>query len=157
MVLVQKIYQPIYKRLSEIRVYNGYSQSEIAKLLKVGKSVYANWEINKRLIPLKNLADLANIYNINIDYLVGLSNRQENMDSFKIDTDIISNNLRLLMVDNNLNIKEFSSLIKYSERAIHYYLNKERLIPTYVIYDIARIFDISIDYLLGRSSIKTLE
>ena len=61
-------------RLEDVRLLNNYSRSQIAELLGVSKRAYTNWENNSETIPIRRLIQLSNIYRINIDYLMRLTN-----------------------------------------------------------------------------------
>lgn len=153
---MQIINTTIHERLKFARTYFGYSQTELAKMLNIKQSVYANWELNKRLIPLRHLISLANIYQINVDYLLALTNTQIHQKPTEIDKNIISRNLRVLLYELKINVKTFAKSLNVSPSPIYNYLNCKNLIPTFLLYDIARVYNISTDWILGRSSQKQL-
>ena len=53
------------------------TQNDIANILGCTRTAYSLWEINKNTIPLYYLNKLANEFDINIDYLVDLSNSKK--------------------------------------------------------------------------------
>lgn len=59
-------------KLKELREESGYSQKFIANYLHIKQNTYSQYENNKRQIPLECLIALKNLYNISIDYLLGL-------------------------------------------------------------------------------------
>lgn len=59
------------QRLKEIREDRDLFQSDIAKKLKIKQQQYSEYEIGKRLIPINYLSELADIYDVSIDYLLG--------------------------------------------------------------------------------------
>ena len=84
---MQIINTTIHERLKFTRIYFGYSQTELAKMLDVKQSVYANWELNKRLIPLRHLISLANIYQIGdrVDIVGNIGiNRYKDIENIQI-------------------------------------------------------------------------
>ena len=153
---MQIINTTIHERLKFTRIYFRYSQTELAKMLDVKQSVYANWELNKRLIPLRHLISLANIYQINVDYLLALTDIQIHQKPINVDKVIISRNLRILLYELKINVKTFAKNLNVSCSPIYNYLNCKNLIPTYVLYDIARNYNISTDWILGRTSQKNI-
>lgn len=153
---MQAINTTIHERLKFIRIYHGYSQTELAKMLNIKQSVYANWELNKRLIPLRHLISLANIYQINVDYLLALTNIQIQQNPMKTDKNVISRNLRILMYELQINVKIFAKTLNVSPSPVYNYLNCKNLMPTFVLYDIARNYNVSTDWILGRSTQKKL-
>ena len=61
-----------YKALRTARLYCGYSQSEVAAKLGVSRNQICKWEKGEGSAPnLSRLIQLANVYNISIDQLVG--------------------------------------------------------------------------------------
>ena len=61
------------ERIRVLRVDNDKTQAEIAKLLKVGQRTYCDYELGKTRIPVDRLIVLAKLYNVNMDYICGLS------------------------------------------------------------------------------------
>ena len=52
----------IASSLKDKREYYGYSRKDLAKLLKITLSVYSDYELNRRLIPLKHLIKISNFF-----------------------------------------------------------------------------------------------
>lgn len=61
------------QRLKELRLENGYTQKEIAQMLKINSVTYLHYEKEQREPPLSLLADIAKLYGVTVDYLLGLS------------------------------------------------------------------------------------
>ena len=61
------------ERIRVLREDNDKTQAEIAKLLKVGQRTYCDYELGKTRIPVDRLIVLAKFYNVNMDYICGLS------------------------------------------------------------------------------------
>lgn len=64
-------------RLKEIREDKGLYQTDIAKKLNIKQQQYSEYEIGKRLIPINYLSDLADIYGVSIDYLIGKTDERK--------------------------------------------------------------------------------
>lgn len=64
------------ERLINIRENLELTQTEVAEKLGCTRSAYSLWEINKNTMPLYYLNKFSNIFNINIDYLVNLSDKE---------------------------------------------------------------------------------
>ena len=65
------------KRLKDLREDNDYTQTYIAKMLNMDQRQYSRYETGKYEIPLECLIKLAKLYNVSLDYIVGLSNEKE--------------------------------------------------------------------------------
>ena len=49
------------------------TQTEIATLLKIGQRTYCDYESGKTRIPVDNLIILAKYYNVDMNYITGIS------------------------------------------------------------------------------------
>ena len=125
----------ISDRLKDIRLYYGYKQTEIANKLGICRNAYCEYEHYKRVIPIKRLNTLANFYNLNIDYLIGLSNIRSEINATDIDINIVSSRISQVRTDNKLNVSEFAKILNISTALVSYYESGKRLISTSVCYD----------------------
>lgn len=64
------------ERIIEIRKEQGYSQKEIAELLNTTQQQYAKYEKGIQEIPTRRIIELAKIFNVTSDYILGLSNNK---------------------------------------------------------------------------------
>ena len=67
----------IYNRVRDLREDADKTQAQIAEVLKVGTTTYRRWETGEREIPLHIIIDLAKMYKVSLDYIVGMSNDPE--------------------------------------------------------------------------------
>ena len=58
-------------RLKELRVSENLSQNEIAKQIGLKQFTYSNYETGVTEPKIQTLIDLADYYNVSLDYLVG--------------------------------------------------------------------------------------
>ena len=75
------------ERLEYLREEKDLLKKDVAKILGVVDSVYTEWENEKLTIPTRRLYQLANYYEVNIDYIVGLTDKRIKLKS-KNDIDI---------------------------------------------------------------------
>ena len=61
------------ERIRALREDRDKTQTEIAQLLKVGQKTYSDYELGKTRIPVDSLILLAKFYNVNMDYICGVS------------------------------------------------------------------------------------
>jgi len=66
-----------FKRIKDLRVDNDYLQKDIAKLLGISQQYYSQYELGKYTMPIELLIKLSKLYNVSLDYLVGLSNEKK--------------------------------------------------------------------------------
>ena len=62
-----------YKRLKSLREDNNFTQKEIAEKLFTTQPQYYRYESGYRNLPCELVIILAEIYNVSIDYILGLS------------------------------------------------------------------------------------
>lgn len=105
----------MFEKLKEMREYEGLTQKEIAKKLKVKRATYAGWECGKDIIPLRKLNELANLFHTSLDYLVGTSPEIEMTTELKdIDKKTVSQNLKEFRNSNNLTQEQLANSINTS-------------------------------------------
>ena len=61
------------ERIRALREDSDKTQTEIAKLLKIGQRTYCDYELGKTRIPVDSLIVLAKLYDVSMDYICGLS------------------------------------------------------------------------------------
>lgn len=64
------------QRIRSLREDHDYTQSYIANLLNVGQRTYADYELGKTRIPVDSLITLAKFYNVDMNYITGISNNK---------------------------------------------------------------------------------
>ncbi len=62
-----------YERLKEIRVARGFSVSDIARVLNASPRQVKRWENGESRMKLYKYIILANLYNLSLDYIAGLT------------------------------------------------------------------------------------
>lgn len=63
----------IGKQIKELRKSKHITQTELSEHLNVGQSTLANFENEKRIIPVDIIIKLADYFDVTTDYLLGLS------------------------------------------------------------------------------------
>lgn len=66
-----------YTRLRDMREDADLTQAQLGKILNISQRSYAHFEAGTRSIPIEILISLADYYKVNLDYLVGRTNRKE--------------------------------------------------------------------------------
>nr|MBO4518080.1 helix-turn-helix transcriptional regulator [Clostridia bacterium] len=61
------------KRLKELREERSLTQKQVADALKINSVTYLHYEKAQREPPLILLAEMAEYFNVSIDYLLGLT------------------------------------------------------------------------------------
>jgi len=67
----------MYQRLKDLREDNELKQSDIARILNMTQQQYSKIEKGITEITADRLIKLSFLYNVSIDYLVGITNNKE--------------------------------------------------------------------------------
>lgn len=141
----------IVKNLRYCRENLELKQKEIAEILGVTYSTVSGWETGKDTVPLKKLIEFANIYNLSLDYLFGLTNNNEKYKPLTIDLKEVGKNLKNIRIKNKRTQSEIADILNTSQSAYAHYENAIYLIPTSFLFNLSKIYkDFSIDEILGR-------
>lgn len=62
------------ERIRALREDRDLKQHQIAALLHIGQKTYSDYELGKTRIPLENILPLAAYYNVDMNYICGISN-----------------------------------------------------------------------------------
>lgn len=64
-------------RIENLRIDNDLLQKQVASKLKITRQQYSLYETGRRTIPIEKLIELANYYNVSLDYLCNRTNKKE--------------------------------------------------------------------------------
>ncbi len=142
----------MFNNLKKIREDHELSQREIAKILKISKSSYNYFETGEHIIPLKHLFNFCNTFQVSMDFVCGLTDTNVPSKKCNINMEIISNRLKKTRIKNRLTQMELAKIINTSQSNISSYENGKTLILTAFIFNFAKEFNISLDYLAGRTN-----
>lgn len=141
-----------FKRLKDIREDNDINQEQISKILGVNRSTYSLWELGINIIPLRNLCDYADHFNITIDYVLGLTNNKKiEIINKGLDLNILGNNLKSVRLKNNLSQENISNILNVSQACITRYEKGLICISTSNLYKFSKEFNISLSQLCGKT------
>ena len=139
------------EKIKFIREELELTQVELAEMLGCTRSAYSLWEINKNTIPLMYLNKLANVLNVNIDYLVDLSN--EKVIKFKksvIDRVDLGSKIKLARKSINYTQEKLASKLNTTHSVISAYESGKTAVPTLFLIEIAKITNKSLNWFLNK-------
>jgi len=144
-------------RLEDLREEHNLKSMDVAMLLGVNKSTYSEWENNRIPLPTRRIIEIADYYQVNIDYMLKFSNKRKAI-KHKTQVDLTKIGQRLKEIRNHLglSLRELGEKLNCSFSALACYERGEKLINTNILISLACISNSSIDYILGRSNKKTL-
>ena len=139
------------KKIKELREKENVSQRKLAEELGIARSSINQFEQQYDIIPIKRLNQIANFFDVSIDYLFGLSSTKKYENSKKeIDMDESSERLKNFRKTNKLTQDKLAQKLNISRSIIVYHENKRTTIGTPFLYELCKKYNISADYLLGK-------
>ena len=70
---MDEVFPVLANRIKELREDKDITQQEIAEYLCVAQNTYCNYENGKREPPIELLVKLSRYYEVNLEYLLGLT------------------------------------------------------------------------------------
>ena len=145
------------ERLILLREEKELLKKEMASVLGVVESVYSEWENNKLTIPTKRIYELANFFEVNIDYMFKLSDKRVLIKTEKdIDINLVANRIKIIRKELKLTMRSLAKVLNTTASAICNYEKGKFLILSPFLIELCRISNCSIDWVLGRSENKYL-
>lgn len=144
--------------IEKLRDEKDLLKKEMAKIIGVGESVYSEWENEKLSIPTKRIYQLANFFEINIDYMMGISNTRIHIKTNnEINIQLVSSRLKEIRKSLNMTMRDLAVKFNTSSSAISNYENSKFLILSPFLIELCKFGNYSIDWVLGRTDNKFLK
>jgi len=144
-------------RLEDLRTNRDLKENEIAKIVGVTPSIYCEWENDRLVIPTKRLYKLAELFEINIDYMLRLDdNKKRIRKNTDLDRKSVANNLKELRKDINISMREEARMLNTTSSVVSNFENSKTLILGTFLVELCKKTNYSIDWVLGRSDIKKI-
>lgn len=144
--------------IEKLRDEKDLLKKEVAKYIGVVESVYSEWENEKLSISTKRIYQLADFFEVNIDYMIGISNTRIHMKSNKeIDINLVSLRLKEIRKSLNMTMRDLAEKFNTTSSAISNYENSKYLILNPFLIELCKFSNYSVDWVLGRSKNKYLK
>lgn len=139
------------EKIKNLRDELEITQGEISKVLGCTRTAYSLWEINKNTIPLYCLNKISNEYNINIDYLVDLSNNKY-IKFNKVDINLTSLGKKIKEARKSINYtqEKLASKLNTTHSVINAYESRKSTVSTLFLIEIAKITKKSLNWFLNK-------
>ena len=139
------------EKIKNIREELEITQEDISKVLGCIRTTYSLWERNNNTIPLYYLNKISNEYNINIDYLVDLSNdKYIKFDKVEIDRINLGKKLKEARKSINYTQEKLASKLNTTHSVISAYESGKSTVSTLFIIEIAKLTNKSLNWLLSK-------
>lgn len=142
-------------RLEEIRDDRELTKKEFAKQLGVSDSIYSRWENEKDPIPTKRMYQIANLYSLNLDYILKLTDKKYTLVSDDIiDLNIVATRIRQIREEFNETLRMFARRFNTTSSTWSAYETGKVLILGSFLIEVCKIGNYSADWILGRTDNK---
>ena len=145
----------------ELRTERHFNQEELAKALNVSKSTVGMWEIGQRLPGPEKYEEIADYFNVDMDYLYGRTNIRKkyhydidgneyilNTSSFK---NVIGKNIRYLRIKNSYSQEYIAEQLGYkSYTTIQKWESGVSEPPIKILKELAQLFHVDMDDLANK-------
>ncbi len=138
-------------RITALRKNNNLTQKQVALFLNVKEDTYSKWERGTNDLPLTKINELANYYHVSIDFLLGMSNRNLETPNKEINLNLFCKRLKEIRKKHNLSQTKLCQNVGFPQTTYSCYENGSSIPTTFKVYYIASYYNISFDYLIGRS------
>ena len=146
------------ERLEKLRDEKNLLKKEVAKDIGVVESVYSEWENGTLSIPTKRIYQLANYFEVNVDYIFGLTDQRRHIVSNcdLIISDVTSK-IKTIRKEQKLTMRDLAKKLNTSPSAIcNYEKGKFLILGSFLIY-ICKTYGYSMDWVLGRCKEKFIK
>lgn len=141
------------KRIKELREMENVTQKQLAEAIGVSRSFINQYEQQYDIIPIKRLNQVANFFHVSLDYLFGLTNAKNYLDSKQeIDFDLSSSRLKSWRKENKFTQEKLADKLNCSASVIVHHENRRNIIATPFLYELCKKYHVSADYLLGKTN-----
>lgn len=143
--------------LAKLRSKNNLTYNDLADILKVSLSSYKLYEMGTIPMSLEEINVLSTYYDVSFDYLLGLSKNEKRTHFRKtIDYYYLRFCVRYLRRMTKLSQKNFAKQLNFSISSVSRFERDGKQIKLEYLIKIAKKFNISADYLCGKSLIKNI-
>jgi transcriptional regulator with XRE-family HTH domain len=136
-----------HENLRFLRTQKGLKQKDVAEILKMPPNTYNGYETGKRMPNIELLKELSSLFEVSVDYLINNPNIRE----YKMETMNFGLKLKNLRENKNMTQEELGELLKVSKASISKYENNTHEPNISTMNFIADFFNVTTDYLLGRT------
>jgi len=140
-------------KLFELRDYNNLSQTEIASKIGVSQQLYSFWENGSKIIPLKHLNNICNYYRVSMDYILNV-NEYKDLNFIEVDSldkVAIGKRIKEIREKYNITVRDLARELNTTSSTISAYETGKTLILTAFAYQICKKYNVSLDWLCGRT------
>ena len=135
----------MYQRIRHLREDRDLTQARVAKMLDMSQTGYSKYETGENDIPTAVLIRLSEFYHVSTDYLLGLTDQLPGEPLFLA-------RIRLLREEHDWTQQQVANRLHVHRRIYDAYEAGVTDVPVEILIALARLYNVSTDYLLGESN-----
>ncbi len=135
----------MYQRIRHLREDRDLTQARVAKMLDMSQTGYSKYETGENDIPTAVLIRLSEFYHVSTDYLLGLTDQLPGEPLFLA-------RIRLLREEHDWTQQQVANRLHVHRRTYDAYEAGATDVPVEILIALARLYNVSTDYLLGESN-----
>lgn len=139
------------KNLALLRKEFGLSQQKLGNEIGLARNTICQYESGNRVPDVDTLKKIADYFDVSIDYLLG---REEKKYTKNCSNNINVSNMRLLRKEQNITLDKVATDLNSSSQVISRYERGERMPDQETLLALADYYNVSLDYLLGRTDVR---
>jgi len=145
-----------FKRINDLRVDNDLTIKEMAGIVGITIDNFFDYANGRSNFPLDKMNVFVNYFKTNFDYVTGLSDDKIEVGG---DIDLIKLKKRLKEVrkENKLSQDDIAKEIGDRQSTYWNYESGDSIIPISKLYLLAKYYNVSIDYFIGKCDDKTIK
>ena len=141
----------MYPHIRDIREDRDKLQKEVAEYLGITYTAYGKYETGQNKIPVHRVIVLAAYYDVSVDFLLG---ETRSVVRHTVSAEDRGNRLREIRMKHKLNQTQIAEKINMSQMGYSKYETGEIMLNTELLIKLSRIYNVSIDYLLGLTDVE---
>lgn len=132
-------------------------QEKMGEIVGTKKYWVCKWEKGNEIIPLTKLNEYSNYFEVSIDYILKQSDsKNKSTNKCLLNKNIICENIKNIRKSNNLTQRQLAKMLNTTHSAIWAYESGKTMILTAFAYQICKEFNISMDYLCGKTNVSKI-
>lgn len=135
----------MYQRIRHLREDRDLTQARVSKMLDMSQTGYSKYETGENDIPTAVLIRLSEFYHVSTDYLLGLTDQLPGEPLFLA-------RIRLLREEHDWTQQQVANRLHIHRRTYDAYEAGATDVPVEILIALARLYNVSTDYLLGESN-----
>ena len=144
-----------FKRIDDLRTDNDLKIREIAKILGISIDNYFDYANGRSNFPLNKLNLLVNYFKVSFDYITGLSDIKKEYPG-NINLNILKQKIKEIRKENKLSQEQAANIIGDKQSTYWNYESGNSIIPISKLYLLAKYYNVSIDYFVGKTQNKNI-